>query len=454
MGTLNVIRPQGNAVKLSSKALCLSTLSILISVLPVWAEELPAWLEKEVKTHHLTRQEALLIHKQSGLNGQVREGAATVASAVVEAGSPLGKRLLAEARQCVRELIPNPEGIAATTLKATVAKCVSKVAIFDSQGRKRPEAEQEERVIALLRALGEGLPTREGRGEAIASLSHPQEDGQESKVFTVPVRVGAETKTFLLDTGAAHSVINNTLARKMKLSGVPLPAETFKQSVVGNQCTGKEQVSIVKLPELTVGLASVRKLTGTAIPANLVPGGFAGAIGLDFLSAYDMVIDPKLAQLQLLSNTSTGHSIDTIALHGISGLMVAQVRINGKGPFALALDTGADEMVISQKLMQRLGIKPKAKRTIVGWCGQDQSFVVQLNDVTMGNHTLKNLKGIAIRGGLFENVKIDGLVGQNFLNQFRQHWHFESPNELGLVRNGSIELEAIELETPSSQSTP
>jgi predicted aspartyl protease len=444
----------GIAVKLASKAFCLSTLSALFLILPVCAEELPAWLEKEVKTHHLTRQEALLIHKQSGLNGQVREGTAAAASATVDAGGPLGKQLVEESRQCVRELIPNPEGIPRNTLKATVSKCIFKVAILDANGRKRPEAEQEERVMALMRALGTSLPTRVGRGETTAELTHPKDEDQVAGVFTVPVRVGAETKDFLLDTGAAHSVINNTIARKLKVPGVAIPVETFKHSVVGNQCSGKEQVSIIKMPELTIGLASVQKLTGTAIPANLVPGGLAGAIGLDFLSAYDMVIDPKIGQLQLLSNTSTGHSLDTIALQGVSGLMVAQVRINGKGPFALALDTGADEMVISQKLMQRLGIKPKSQQTVIGWCGRDQSFVVQLDTVTMGSHTLKNLKGFAIRGGLFESVKIDGLVGQNFLNQFRQHWHFENPNELGLVRNGSIELEALELEIPSSQSTP
>ncbi len=122
--------------------------------------------------------------------------------------------------------------------------------------------------------------------------------------------------------------------------------------------------------------------------------------------------------------------------------MTAQVQINGQGPFTFLVDTGAELMVLSQDLAKRLSIDvTKAKETEVrGFCGTEKGKQIQLAQVSLQQHQAKNLDAVIIGKGVLDLLGVDGIVGQNFLNQYQQHWRFGKLNELSFPDEGTLIL--------------
>ncbi|MBC7880109.1 MAG: clan AA aspartic protease [Anaerolineae bacterium] len=356
--------------------------------------------------------------------------------------SQLGQQILQEVQTCVLGKVkPSKTPPSRPQLLAASQQCYFSVILFDKDGKQRTDAEQ--RTEALMAATGVSLPKHSGRGQATVALKRVSPAEKTSQVLSVPVRIAGKTRRFLLDTGASNTIIGSGIAKELHLAGFDIPASLFSEGVIGTQCSKSNlKVAAHMLPAVAVQNALVENLIGMSLPANRIPGGLSGVLGLDFLSSFDVVLDPQIPQLQLLP-PSPSEATD-IPLDGHSGVLTAPVVINGQN-FVFALDTGADVIVVSKQVAKKLALRPTSQKTVsvLGFCGTEQVYPVALKEVTIGKNLRKNLDGLILTSSLLERLGIDGIIGQNFLTQFRQHWHFAPPTALGTVSQGSIELKPI-----------
>jgi predicted aspartyl protease len=344
----------------------------------------------------------------------------------------LGKALINRVRQCISQKIPNPQQAAQEKFQNATQECVFNTVMMGPNGRIREDAS--ERMAFTLNTLGIRLPKRTAGGQAEVALK-PTDGG----IYMLPVTIAGNTRNFLFDTGATNSILESQLTKQLKLPSISISKNLFQQGVVGNQCTSSDiSITVHPFPLVSVGQARVQRINGLGFPKSFIPGGLAGVLGIDFLSSYDLVVDPKASKLQLLPPTPMPS--EAIPLVGKSGIVTAQVYINGQGPFTFGLDTGAGITVMSERVAQQLALTKGEKEQLQGFCGIDEGHKTKLAEFVIGNQQVKNMNAVIFRNNLFDLIGMDGLIGQNFLKQYQQHWRFDGTNEMGLVQSGSIEL--------------
>lgn len=117
---------------------------------------------------------------------------------------------------------------------------------------------------------------------------------------------------------------------------------------------------------------------------------------------------------------STTVPIQVIKGQGGSVLVLTSVTIQGEGPFAFALDTGASQSVIDRKIIDRLGLPivgPAGE--ITGITGSTDARMVRIEQWSLGTAQLPSDEVVTIsfpepnRGQEFQ-----GLLGSDILSQF------------------------------------
>ncbi|HAZ48968.1 MAG TPA: hypothetical protein DDW76_10650 [Cyanobacteria bacterium UBA11369] len=346
----------------------------------------------------------------------------------------LGQQLFQQVVECVRGKITNPNQLNETALQAASSQCMFDLVLLNPDGSVRDDAS--DRLTAFVQFSGVTFPQPVGKGQA----NIPLKLLPDSQLFTLPVQIGRETKTFLLDTGASGSIIDSQIAKQLELESTPVPTELFKYTVVGNNCSNV-QVNLHPLPILKVAGAEVEGILGMGLPQTSIPGNLSGVLGLDFLSNYDIIINPKKQELKLLPASPPVQN--AIPLVGKLGSIIAQVRVNGRGPFSFLLDTGASTVVVSKRLVQQLGIDASKAEEIdvIGFCGTEKGKKIKLEKVSLQQYENTQLDTVILENNnLFNLLGIDGIIGQNFLNKYQQHWRFGKRNPLGYAETGSLVL--------------
>lgn len=352
----------------------------------------------------------------------------------VSPDNALGKQLLQEVTQCILGKATSlPAQPTLEALQGFSMECMYSVVLLDETGKIRPDAN--DRMAALIGATGVVQPRPVAQGQATLSMQRLNGMG----IFTVPVTIAGQSQPFLFDTGAGMSIVDTQLAQQLKLNGTALPKGVLQNFVVGDECADIT-AAIHPLPTVVVGSAQVDGITGLGLPRSSIPGNVAGVLGIDFLSGFDIVLSPQNAQLQLMppsTPTQTG-----VPLVGKFGLMTTQVYINGQGPFTFALDTGAEWMVVSDRLARQLTVDvDKAEEVdVVGFCGTEKGKQIRLTEVRMQTHQVTDLDTVILENDLLDVAGVEGIVGQNFLNHYNQHWRFGKPDALGFPKDGSLEL--------------
>jgi predicted aspartyl protease len=108
---------------------------------------------------------------------------------------------------------------------------------------------------------------------------------------------------------------------------------------------------------------------------------------------------------------------------GGAALMVP-VYVNGSGPYAFVLDTGATMTCIDGELSGRLGLPEAGGRVGVGMgLGQEPGALelVSIDSLRVGGATVIGLTGCALdleRFGAM-GLEVEGLLGLNYLREFR-----------------------------------
>ena len=108
-----------------------------------------------------------------------------------------------------------------------------------------------------------------------------------------------------------------------------------------------------------------------------------------------------------------------IRLRKMLNLLFADVMVNGQGPFNFAIDTGASQLVISERVAEKVGLKPIAKTIMLGagGAGKVESPVFRIDEIALGSVKIKNLPAGAFGDPLVSQVA-DGIIGTSLLADF------------------------------------
>lgn len=346
----------------------------------------------------------------------------------------IGQQLFGQVVECLKGKIANPQQANEATLQAVSSQCMFDVVVLNPDGSVREDAS--DRLTAFVEFSGISVPQPVSKGQATIGLKLLPD----SQLFTLPVKIGGQTKTFLLDTGASGSIIDSQTAKQLNLQSTPVPSKLFQYTVAGNNCPDV-QVNLHPLPVLTVDSATVEGLNGMGLPQTSIPGNLSGVLGIDFLSNFDLIINPKTQELKLLP--ASPPVANAIPLSGKLGSIIAQVRVNGQGPFSFLLDTGADTVVVSKRLVQKLKIDEyKAEEIeVTGFCGTEKGKKIKLEKVSIQQKEATQLDTVILESNnIFNLLGVDGIIGQNYLNKYQQHWRFGKRNPLGYAESGSLVL--------------
>ncbi len=383
----------------------------------------------------------------AGLLGLTLLPTAVMAQTPTPPNRELGQALMKELFQCIQAQraatgsgstpsSPTPTGAPGTVpadIQALAIDCTFKTIMLGPDGKVRPDAAV--RLSTLIKASGIKLPRPSGQGQA----SVPLQPLKGSQVFTVAVNVGGQSVPFLVDTGASNSLLNEQIAKQLKLKGNAVPNSLLSYMMVGQDCS-KVSASLYPLPELAIAQASVKGVMGLGLSKAGIPGDWGGVLGIDVLSNFDLVLNPKTQKLDLLPPSPPATTATTIPLVGKMGVMTTQVKVNGKGPFTFLLDTGADTTVVSTKLAQQLGLKGTKPMEVTGFCGMEKGTQTQLSQLSLQQAQSDRVDAVILNSPVLEVVGVDGIVGQNVLNRYRQHWRFGSQSDLGFPETGTLEL--------------
>jgi predicted aspartyl protease len=281
------------------------------------------------------------------------------------------------------------------------------------------------RLKAIIRLAHTKLPPPTTTGTGRLSLE-PLKDGI---AWTIDIKIGDRLAKVLLDTGASLSMVSPDLTQSLGLTGKELPPEEIRYAVAGDGCQ-KMNASIYQLPVIKLGTAKATGLQALQLSQAIIPENLAGILGMDLLSHFNFQIDPVRKEL-LLSPTSEPPKRDrnqAIPLVMQDGVALVQVKINRDSPFLFLIDTGAESTFISPEVAAKLKLSPDSMKPIQvqGFCGLESASYTSLAEVTVGDRALKNIESVVLQNtAVLDSLKVDGILGQNFLNSFHQSWYFD-----------------------------
>ncbi len=339
--------------------------------------------------------------------------------------------LLLEVQQCIQKETTQ-KNIPVT--QDITTRCVFSVVMLNSDGSVRADAS--DRMTTLLKATGATLPKAMAQGQANIALQGLPAQG----IFTVPVQIKNQTLSFILDSGASNSILDTQIAGRLGLKGQSVPSDFLGYLAVGQQFA-QQKMMLYRLPPLKVGEAQVSQLFGIGLSTTVLPFKTAGILGLDFLSRFDIILNPQRRSLQLIKPSRPVAS--GIALEGRLGVMTTpKVYVNGKGPYRFLVDTGASVTSLSERLAQQLALKTQLDPTlrVAGLGGQTVARRSQLERLNLQTLQFSKLNVLVVNSPVFQTVGIDGIIGQDILNRYVQHWRFGSVGSLGTPETGSLNL--------------
>lgn len=251
--------------------------------------------------------------------------------------------------------------------------------------------------------------------------------GSQNPLILLPVHVNDKGPyEFILDTGASHSLVSPELA---EILGVKPETEQQAMGAGGSVKLGLAHVASIAVgatrqSNVQVAITDELKRIGKAIQSRV-----DGDLGFDFLKDFRLVIDYRAGTLGFLpkldiNNDSRLTTSIPFALAAVQKpLILVQTMVNEHGPFQFALDTGASRTMLSSELADRLAIEIVEDSPGLGVGGQVKVLGGKVRSVAVGTAVARDH---AVGVGDFLSMlsaalgtKLDGIIGYNFLNQFR-----------------------------------
>ncbi len=227
---------------------------------------------------------------------------------------------------------------------------------------------------------------------------------------------------FLLDTGANMSLLTKDLAQKISV-------EEIEQKEALGAAGKKIKASLGKVDSISVGNINENDIQ-IGILDELPKCIGHGVIGYNFLKNYILAIDyPK--QKLILATTAIdqheNHQNPANMIFKIANperpLIFVDAHVNQQDSFQFILDTGASHTVISPNLAMQMGIEGDNSAAAMGAGGAVQNSIANIASLSVGHVCVEKMMVLIadIFSGLGQAVgsEIDGILGYDFLNQFK-----------------------------------
>jgi predicted aspartyl protease len=253
--------------------------------------------------------------------------------------------------------------------------------------------------------------------------------GGDQPLILIPGSVaGRGPYDFILDTGAGTTLLSTRLADELGIEP--------SGSKQGAGAAGKVTVALATVPSLAIG-GVVREFMPIAITAEVERIGTAlgtridGCLGYDFLKDFRVAIDYGKQLVRLRQGAFDPVSATPVTRSEVAFRLAAPTKplvmipafVNGQGPFAFALDTGASTSVISPAVALALGIERGAGTAMTGGGGMLQATIGRVASLAVGSATAADVAVVVSdfveQIGQAVGGKVDGVVGYNFLRRFR-----------------------------------
>jgi predicted aspartyl protease len=253
--------------------------------------------------------------------------------------------------------------------------------------------------------------------------------GTDNPLILIPVSVNERGPyEFILDTGAGTSLVSPRLA-----AGLGIASEGTRE---GTGAAGRVMVAMGRVESLAVGAAR-RGPMPIAVTAEVDRIGAAvgaridGDLGYDFLKSFTLTLDYRRRVIRLTQGGyevagagGVGHAQVPFRLAGaVKPLVMVPAYVNGRGPHAFVLDTGASATVLSPTLAAALRIETVAAEAMTGAGGILQATSGRVGTLAVGGATLQNVSVMVAdflsELGRLAGEPIDGILGYNFLRHFR-----------------------------------
>lgn len=234
-------------------------------------------------------------------------------------------------------------------------------------------------ILALVTIAVIPAAAADRRGPAAVPLSI---DGKGGVVVEVQVN-GAGPFRFLLDTGAARSVVADDLAAAL---GAPAVAKT---DVVSSG--GSETRLVVRLDSIRLSSVKVDAVLAPVVPALQLARlgrGVRGLLGQDFLSPFNYTLDYRRARLtwdEALPCSTRG----AVRLQAVEGRFTMLLHIGDGREVHVVPDSGAEMPVF----FRDFGLGGAASKAMVTGLGSGARSVVRstLPELRVGDVTLRGL---------------------------------------------------------------
>src|SRR5262252_780123 len=132
--------------------------------------------------------------------------------------------------------------------------------------------------------------------------------------------------------------------------------------------------------------------------------------GLDTLKAFG---DEEVGAIQAPENPAPIHFRTSL------NLLFANVMVNGKGPYEFAIDTGATQTVVSEKLAQEAGLDLITSTVVfgIGGSGKVETKLYKMKELSIGDVEVKNTPVGTFNDPLVAQLA-DGILGTSILSDF------------------------------------
>ncbi|HET7227111.1 MAG TPA: retroviral-like aspartic protease family protein [Chthoniobacterales bacterium] len=251
--------------------------------------------------------------------------------------------------------------------------------------------------------------------------------GGAQPLILLPTRVnGAGPFDFILDTGAGTSLLSAELAQQLNIK--------ILSTKEGQSAGGKISVSLAKVESLALGQAKIEDVEVGIVDlghiAKTIGTKIDGDVGYNFLKHFRVTIDYQTAEIRFddpkrIENFG-GPSKAEIPMRLASPakpLVLVDVYANGRGPFQFAIDTGTSTTAISPEVAQQLGIDGSPIGPLTTGGSQVNVTAGNLKSFQLGGARIDDL--VVMVADFFAmlsqavGAKLDGIVGYNFLQNFR-----------------------------------
>ena len=118
----------------------------------------------------------------------------------------------------------------------------------------------------------------------------------------------------------------------------------------------------------------------------------------------------------------------------VLNLIFTEIMIDGKGPFNVAIDTGATQTVLSEKLVNQIGLQPITSTVVfgIGGAGKVDTKIYKVKELSVGETKVTNVPVGTFNDPLISQIA-DGILASSIFSDFIMTVNYPA-SQLELVR--------------------